>query len=67
MTNFPQTVSSASFSRRSKMAWGGPTLKGPQGLDLESIFDKHTRNKSISFSVVTDVEIIKASVISDGE
>lgn len=67
MTNFPQTVFSASFSRRSKMAWGGPTLKGPQGLDLESIFDKHTRNKSISFSVVTDVEIIKASMISDGE
>lgn len=43
------------------MAWGGPTLKGPQGLDLESIFDKHTRNKSISFSVVTVVDIIKAS------
>lgn len=33
------------------MAWGGPTLKGLQGLDLESIFDKRTRNKSISFSV----------------
>lgn len=47
------------------MAWGGSTLKGPQGLDLESIFDKRTRNKSMSFSVVTNVEIIKASMISD--
>lgn len=61
MTN-SQTVSLAlSRSGRSKTAWGGPTLKGPQGLDLESIFDKHTRNKYISFSVVTVVDIIKAS------
>lgn len=37
-----------------------PALKGPRGLDLESVLDKHTRNKSISFSVVTVVDIIKA-------
>lgn len=47
------------------MAWGGPTLKGPQGLDLESIFDKHTRNKSISFSVATVVCIRKAPMMSN--
>ena len=48
-------------SQRSKMAWGGPTLKGRQGLDLESIFDKRTRNKSISFGVVTGVDTKKSS------
>lgn len=59
MTNFPQTVSPVSFWKRSKTAWGGPTLKGPLGLDLESIFDKNTRDKSISFSVVTNVGIVQ--------
>lgn len=49
------------------MAWGGPTLKGPQGLDLENIFDKHTRNKSIAFSVATVVHTVKASMMSDSE
>lgn len=49
------------------MAWGGPTLRGPQGLDLESIFDKHTRNKSIAVSVVTVLDIVEACVMSDSE
>lgn len=49
------------------MAWDGPTVKGPQGLDLESIFDNHTRSKSITFSVAADVEIKKASIICDRE
>lgn len=49
------------------MSWGGPTLKGPQGPDLENIFDKHTRNKSISFNVVTVVDCIEASMMSDSE
>lgn len=49
------------------MAWGGPTLKGPQGFSLESISDKHIRNKCISFSVVTVVDVKKASMLSDGE
>lgn len=68
MTNSPkQSPQRRSRSGRSKMAWCGPVLKGPQGLALENIFDKHTRNKSISFSVVTVVDTIKASVMSDSE
>ncbi len=68
MTNsHKQSSQRPSRSGRSKMAWGGPTLKGPQGFGLESVSDKHIRNKCISFSVVTVVVIIKASVMSDGE
>lgn len=68
MTNSPkQSPQRPSCSGRSKMAWGGPTLKGSQGLNLESISDKHMRNKCISFSVVTVVDIIRAPLMSDGE
>lgn len=68
MTNsHKQSPQRPSRFERSKMAWGGPTLKGLQGFSLESISDKHIRNKCISFGVVTAVDVIKASVLSDGE
>ena len=52
--------------RRSAMAWGGPPLKGRQGLNLENICDEH-KNKSILLSVVTRVCILEPSVMSNGE
>lgn len=62
MTNFPQTVSSVSLWCRSMPTRSGPTRKGPQGLDLESIFDKSTRDKSISLGAVADVGAAQAHV-----
>lgn len=35
------------------MAWGGLALKGHHSVDLKSIYDKHTVNKSVFLCAIT--------------